>query len=217
MIINLNLPNKKVCVIGGGNEALKRVTALLNENCKIIVISHEVNKKLNNLALKKKIQIKKKKLENADFLTIEKPFIIITTTDNKKLNSAIIKKAKKLKIIAYSSDDPEQSDYSNPSTINIENTIEIAIFTGGKSPVMSKKIREQIEKTLKKTISRQDLEEIKIQQIARTLVKSRIGDQNQRKDFLNNLTSDKKIKQLIKDGQSKKIEKHIIEMLRNWK
>jgi len=204
-------------VIGGGNEALKRVTALLNENCKIIVISHEVNKKLNNLALKKKIQIKKKKLENADFLTIEKPFIIITTTDNKKLNSAIIKKAKKLKIIAYSSDDPEQSDYSNPSTINIENTIEIAIFTGGKSPVMSKKIREQIEKTLKKTISRQDLEEIKIQQIARTLVKSRIGDQNQRKDFLNNLTSDKKIKQLIKDGQSKKIEKHIIEMLRNWK
>jgi len=204
-------------MIGGGNEALKRITSLLRENCKIIVFSDKTIKQVNNLALKKKIQIKKQKLKNAAFLVDEKPYMVITTTNNKKLNLEIIKKAKKLKIIAYSSDSPEESDFSNLAIIDFEKVIEVAIFTGGKSPVMSKKIKEKVEKTLKKTISKEDVEQIKIQQIARSLAKNEISDHNQRKEFLNNLTNDKEIKQLIKDGKDKKVEKHIIARLRNWK
>jgi len=39
MIINLNLENKKIIVIGGGSEAEKRIKSLLNEKCEIIVIT----------------------------------------------------------------------------------------------------------------------------------------------------------------------------------
>ena len=217
MIISLNLQNKKVCIVGGGNESLKRLTPLLKENCNITVISESINKQIKNLALRKKILLKKTKLDDAKFLEKEKPFMIITTTDNNKLNLEILKKAKKMKIIAYSSDNPVQSDFSNPAIIDYEKIIEIAVFTGGKSPIMSKKIKEQLEKSLKKSISREDIEQIKIQMIARSLVKNSIDDQNKRKEFLNSLAKDKKIKQLIKDGQGKKIEKHIIAMLRVWK
>lgn len=215
MIVNLKLQKKKICVVGGGNESLKRITSLLKENCSITVISIETNKKIREFAQKKKIQIKKQKLENANFLTKEKPFMVIATTNDKKLNLDIIKKAKKMKIIAYSSNNPEQSDFSNPAIVNFENIIDIAIFTGGRSPIMAKKIKEQIEKTLKKSISREDLEQVKIQQIARSFLKDKITDQNQRKKFLSQLTSDKKIKQLIKDNQGKKVEKHINEMLKD--
>lgn len=217
MIISLNLQNKKVCIVGGGNESLKRLTPLLKENCNITVISESINKQIKNLALRKKILLKKTKLDDAKFLEKEKPFMIITTTNNNKLNLEILKKAKKMKIIAYSSDNPVQSDFSNPAIIDYEKIIEIAVFTGGKSPIMSKKIKEQLEKSLKKSISREDIEQIKIQMIARSLVKNSIDDQNKRKEFLNSLAMDKKIKQLIKDGQGKKIEKHIIAMLRDWK
>lgn len=217
MIISLNLQNKKVCIVGGGNESLKRLTPLLKEKCDITVIGENINKQINNLALKKKIQLKKTKLDDAIFLEKEKPFMVITTTNDNKLNLDILKKAKKMKIIAYSSDNPIQSDFSNPAIINYEKIIEIAVFTGGKSPIMSKKIKEQLEKTLKKSISREDIEQIKIQMIARSLVKNSINDQNKRKEFLESLSKDKKIKQLIKDGQGKKVEKHIIAMLRNWK
>ena len=215
MIINLNLQNKNVCIVGGGNESLKRIKVLLNEKCKIMVVSDKVNKQISTLAEKKKIQIKKIKLKNAGFLKKENPFIVITTTNNSKLNSDILKQAKKLKIFAYSSDNPEQSDFSNPAAINIEKIIEVAIFTGGKSPVMSKRIKEKVEKTLKKTITNEDIEQIKIQEIARKLIKNRINDQNQRKKFLDLLIRDRKIKQLIKDGK-KKVEHHINEMLRDW-
>ena len=217
MIINLKLQKKKVCVVGGGNESLKRITSLLKENCTITVISPETNKKINNLALKNKIQIKRRKLEDANFLEKEKPFMVITTTNNKKLNSEIIEKAKKLKILAYSSDDPDQSGFSNPAIINFEKIIDIAIFTGSKSPAMAKKIKEKLEKNLQKSISMEDIEQIKIQQIARAIIKGKIDEQNQRKKFLTQLMNDNKIKQLIKDKQGKKIEKHINEMLRDWK
>jgi precorrin-2 dehydrogenase/sirohydrochlorin ferrochelatase len=217
MIINLNLQGKKVTVVGGGKESLKRINSLLNQNCKITVISNEKSKSIENLVNKKKIEFKNQKLENADFLSTEKPFLVITTTDDKKLNQLIINKAKKNKIIAYSSDNPECSDFSNLAIIDFENLIQIAIFTGGKSPAMSKKIKEQVEKILEKTITREDLAQIKIQQIARNLAKIKIDTQIRRKAFLKNIMSDKEIKQLIKDGEPKKAENRVIAILRTWK
>ncbi|MDH3678084.1 MAG: bifunctional precorrin-2 dehydrogenase/sirohydrochlorin ferrochelatase [Nitrosopumilus sp.] len=217
MIINLNLQGKRVLVIGGGNESLKRINSLLKQDCKIIVISDTINKSIRNLLKKKKIEFKKQKIENTNFLTTEKPSMVITTTDDKKLNQKIIDKAKKSKMIAYSSDNPESSDFSNPAIIDFDDTIQIAIFTGGKSPAMSKKIKEQVEKACKKTITKEDINQIKIQQIARNLAKNKISTQIQRKVFLNRIMDDNEIKQLIKDGQTKKAEKHIITILRDWK
>lgn len=215
MIINLNLQNRKVCIVGGGTESLKRISPLLQENCKIIVISEKFNRKISNLATKKKIQLKKRRLKDAEFLQKENPFLVITTTNNNELNSMILQKAKKMKIISYSSDNPEQSNFANPAIINFEKIIKVAIFTGGKSPIMSKKIRDKVETSLKKTIKREDIEQIKIQEVARKLVKKRIGDHKKRKELLDNFTRDKKIKQLIKERQKKKIENRIYELMRS--
>lgn len=216
MIINLNLQDKKVVVVGAGKEALKRIKALLNQNCEITVISDEVNKSIESLAKRELIYLKKQKLENANFLSSDKPHIVITTTNNRKLNQKIINKAKKSKIIVYSSDNPESSDFSNPATIDFEKIVQIAIFTGGKSPIMSKKIKENVEHAVKKIITKEDLTQIKIQQIARDLAKVKITSQSQRKSFLNTIINDKKIKQLIKDEQTKKIENRIFTILRDW-
>lgn len=216
MIINLNLQDKKVVVVGAGKESLKRINSLLNQKCQITVISEVVSKSIDSLSKKKLIKLKKQKLENANFLSEEKPDLVITTTDDKKLNQKIINKAKKSKIIAYSSDNPDSSDFSNPAIVDFEKIIQVAIFTGGKSPIMSKRIKEQVEKTLERTITKEDITQIKIQQIARSLIKDKMDSQVRRKSFLNSIMSDKKIKQLIKDGQTKKVENHIITMLRNW-
>jgi len=40
MIVDLNLHDKIVIVIGGGNEAQKRINSLLKQNCDILVISY---------------------------------------------------------------------------------------------------------------------------------------------------------------------------------
>ena len=217
MIIHLNLQGRLVIVIGGGNEALKRINSLLEEKCQILVISNELNSQIKTLVKNKKIKFKKQKIQNSAILSIYKPYMIITTTNDKKLNQKIIKDAKNKKIIAYSSDNPELSDFANPAIIDFENTIQIAIFTGGKSPAMSKKLRIESEKIFKKIITKEDIGQIKIQNIAREHAKNTISTQNERKMYLSSIMGDKEIKRLIKDGQLKRAEKRAITILRNWK
>ena len=217
MIINLNLEGKKIIIIGGGNEAEKRIKSILNEKCEISVISDSINEQISNWVKTKKIKLKKQKIENLKFISELKPDIIITTTNDKKINQKIITYAKKKKIIVYSSDNPDESDFSNAAIIDFEKTIQIAIFTGGRSPAMSKKIKSKSEKALKKVILKEDIAQIKIQKISRTLAKEIIPTQFERKQCLNNIMNDNQIDQLIKDNQVKKAEKRAIEIIKKWK
>jgi precorrin-2 dehydrogenase/sirohydrochlorin ferrochelatase len=217
MIVDLNLLDKTVIVIGGGNEAQKRINSLLKQDCEILVISDSVNSQINKLVKTNKIKLKKQKIQDTKFISKLKPNMIITTTNDKNLNQKIINSAKRNKIIVYSSDNPEDSDFSNPAIIDFENMIQIAIFTGGRSPAMSKKIRIQSEKIFKKIITKEDIDQIKIQKIARKLAKEIIPTQTQRREYLRSIITDNKVEQLIKDGQLKKAERRAITILRNWK
>ena len=217
MIINLNLEGKKIIIVGGGNEAEKRIKSILNEKCEISVISDSINEQISKWVKTKKIKLKKQKIENLKFISELKPDLIITTTNDKKINQKIITYAKKRKIMAYSSDNPDESDFSNASIIDFEKMIQIAIFTGGRSPAMSKKIKSKSEKALKKVILKEDIAQIKIQKISRKLAKEIISTQFERKQCLNNIMNDNHIDQLIKDGQVKKAEKRAIEIIKKWK
>jgi len=217
MIIDLNLQSKKIIIVGGGNEAQKRINSLLKQECDITIIADSINTQINKLTKTKKIKVIKQKITDTKFISKLKPNLIITTTNDKKVNQKIINAAKKKGIMVYSSDNPEDSDFSNPAIIDFENMVQVAIFTGGKSPAMSKKIKEKSEKALKKIITKEDIGQIKIQKIARKLSKKIITTQEQRRECLRSIMSDNEIDQLIKDGQVKKAEKRAITILRNWK
>jgi len=217
MIVNLNLQGKIVIIVGGGKEAQKRINSLLKQDCRIIVISDSINAQISRLSKTKKITLIKQKIQDTEFLSEFKPNIIITTTNNNKINQKIINKAKRKNILVYSSDNPEDSDFSNPAIIDFEKMIQIAIFTGGKSPIMAKKLKEKSEIVFKKIITKEDIIQIKIQKIARKLAKESISTQIQRKEYLHRIMIDNEIKQLIANNQAKKAEKRAITILKNWK
>ena len=217
MIVNLNLQGKIVIIVGGGKEAQKRIISLLKQDCRIIVISDSINAQISRLSKTKKITLIKQKIQDTKFLSEFKPNIVITTTNDNKINQKIINKAKRKNILAYSSDNPEDSDFSNPAIIDFEKMIQIAIFTGGKSPAMAKKLKEKSEIVFKKIITKEDIAQIKIQKIARKLAKETISTQVQRKEYLHKIMIDNEIKQLIANNQAKKAEKRAITILRNWK
>ena len=217
MIVDLNLQGKSVIVIGGGNEAQKRINSLIKEECNITVISNKVTPQISKLAKSKKIQLKKQNIQDTKFITALKPDIIITSTDDRKLNQKIINAGKKKRIITYSSDNSDESDFSNPAIIDFEKMIQIAIFTGGRSPAMSKKLKRKSEELFRKIITKKDIAQIKIQKIARDTAKEKIPTPAERKACLRSIMADNEIDQLIKDGQMKKAEKRAITIVRNWK
>ena len=213
LIVDLNLKGNLVIVVGGGQEGLKKINSLLTQDCKILLISDKTNTQIDNYVKQKKILFKKMKLENVNFLTKYKPILVMATTDDKELNRKIVEKAKKMRCYAYAADDPAVSDFSHPSVINIEDMIQIAVSTGGKSPAMARKIRMKAEEVFKKIITKEDIYQIRLQEFARSSIKAKIATPLERKKFLYGVINDNQVKQLIKEGNFKKAQKRIMEML----
>jgi len=216
LIIDLHLNGKIVVIVGAGNEALKRIKLLENEECHIIVIGEKPHSEISKLSRTKKITLKKIKLTSSLFLKKYKPFLVIVSTTDNHLNQKIVQTAKKMKILSYASDSPESSDISYLSLIDIKKTIKVAISTGGSSPIMAKKIKSKTEKCLEKNISNQDIHLIKIQKFARSESKKFISTQVERKKFLYVLMNDKRVKELLKDRKYKPIQTIIKKMVKNW-
>lgn len=217
MIVDLHLNGELVILVGGGVESLKKINSLLTQDCKILVLSDKANTQIKNYVLKKKIKFKKVKLINANFLSDYKPYLVMATTDDRALNRKIVNRARKMNCLAYASDDPTVSDFSHPSVINIEDTIQVAISTGGRSPVMARKIKNEAEKIFKKIVNKDDIYQIKIQEIVRKAAKGKISNQKERKKFLYAVLNDKRVKQLIKEDKPKKAQKRAMIMLEEWK
>ena len=203
-------------VIGSGNEGVKKVNSLLTQDCKILVISDKLNSQIERYVKQGKIKFKKTKLKDAIFLSKYKPYLVMTTTSDRILNRKIVEKAKKMKSYAYASDDPEISDFAHPSVINIADTIQVAISTGGSSPAMARKIKLKAEPFFKKNISNEDIYQIKLQKFARFEAKQVLSTQLDRKKFLYAVMNDKRVKGLLKEGKYKMSQVRVKKMLKEW-
>lgn len=213
MIVDLNLKGHLVIVVGAGNEGLKKVNALLTQDCKIVVISDSTNRQIEQYVKQKKILFKKLRLRNANFLKKFKPFLVMATTDDRELNRMIVEQAKKMRCYAYAADDPEVSDFAFGSVINIQDTVQIAVSTGGRSPAMARRLRIQAEKIFKKLIKKEDIYQIRLQDFARREAKKKLVTFPERKKFLYAVMNDNHIKQLIARGNLKKAQIQVIKML----
>ena len=216
LIVDLHLKGNLVIVVGSGNEGMKKVNSLFTQDCKILVISNKSNSQIEKYVKQGKIQFKKTKLKDATFLSKYKPYLVMATTSDITLNRKIVEKARRMKSYAYASDDPEVSDFAHPSVINIADTFQVAVSTGGSSPAMARKIRLKIESFLKKNISSEDIYQIKLQKFARFEAKKVISTQLDRKKFLYSVMNDQLVKELLKEGKYKMTQTRVKKMLKEW-
>jgi len=216
LIVDLHLKGNLVIVVGSGNEGMKKVNSLLTQDCKILVISNKSNSQIERYVKQGKIQFKKTRLKDATFLSKYKPYLVMATTSDRTLNRKIVEKAKRMKSYAYASDDPEVSDFAHPSVINIADTVQVAVSTGGSSPAMARKIRLKMESFLKKNISSEDIYQIKLQKFARFEAKKVISTQLDRKKFLYSVMNDQLVKELLKEGKYKMTQTRVKKMLKEW-
>ena len=97
MIVDLHLKGNLVIVVGSGNEGMKKVSSLLTQDCKILVISSTSNPQVEKYVKLGKIKFKKIKLEDAGFHANYKPYLVMATTTDRVLNRNIVEKARKMK------------------------------------------------------------------------------------------------------------------------
>ena len=218
MIVDLNLKGRNILVIGAGMEGAKRIKSLSNQDCKIIIVSETVNESLYEIEGKNTpIIIIRRKIEDPNIIDeFSDIFIVFASTNDPFLNKKIIARAKEKGILSYSMDDASSSDFFFTSIINIDETIQIAISTSGKSPLMSKIIRDRIENAIKNIIGKKDTDNIKIQEFAREHVRNYIKNQQERRMFLYSLVDDQEIQELVAKNNMDKVKERIINTLDKW-
>ena len=130
LIVDLYLKGGLAVVVGAGAEGLKKINSLLTQECEILLVSRESNPKVEKYLKDGAIKFLQADLQDAKFLLEYNPILVMATTDDHALNRMIVNEARKIPgCMAYASDDPESSDFSHPSVINIKDTVQITIST----------------------------------------------------------------------------------------
>lgn len=140
----------------------------------------------------------------------------MAATDDKDLNRKIVEKGRLFRSFVYAADDPDVSDFSYASVINIEGTMQVAISTYGKSPIMARRLRIKAERILRRIITKADIDNTKLQEFARMQARPIINTVSERKKFLYSLIRDEHIQTLIKDSRMEEAKTLTLKLLNKW-
>jgi precorrin-2 dehydrogenase/sirohydrochlorin ferrochelatase len=217
LIVDLNIKGKHAIVIGGGTEGIRKVRALLGQDCKITVISNRANRFLIEQDALGKIKLVKAALRDANILdNYSDVFLVLAATNDRELNRKIIEKGRLMKAFVYAADDPAVSDFSYTSIVNIEGIVQVAISTSGKSPIMARKIRIKAERVLHRIIKKTDIENAKLQEFARQAARPHIQTVGERKEFLYSVIRNRQIQNLIKEDKIEDAKSATLKLLQKW-
>lgn len=217
LLVDLNLYNKKVIVIGGGTEGTRKVRGLVGQNSKIIVLSPRLNRYLRDLESRGEIITKVSKVRDVNVLdNYEGVFLVIAATDDKELNRRLVKKGRSMGAFVYAVDDPAVSDFSYASIINIEDVMQIAVSTSGRSPIMARRIRIRAERVLRRLIKKTDIEMAKLQEFARNAARSKIDTVTERKEFLYSVEGNNDIQMMLKENKIEEARVATLNLLNRW-
>ena len=198
MIIDLNLKGGQVVIAGAGREATKKAEALLSQDCEIFVHAEKLSSEIAVLQKAGKLKVQKGQLSDVEFLEdYDRLILVMAVTDDKALNRKIVDYAKQLRCYAYAADDPETSDFSHPSVININDTVHVAISTGGKSPLMAKTLTQKIKPVLEKCIQQQDILKIQLQSRLRKEAMKVLATPDDRKQYLTGIIDNEEVNRFL--------------------
>lgn len=139
--INLQISHQPCVVVGGGSVAERKVMGLLAAGGMVTVLSPYLTNNLAVLLEEKKITHIARTYQQGD---VKGYFIVICATDNKLVNQLAAAEGRSLGSLVNVADAPELGNFSVPSQISHGDLL-LTISTGGKSPALAKKLREQLE------------------------------------------------------------------------
>lgn len=137
----LDVANKPVVVVGGGNVAQVKVEGLLDAGAQVTVVSPELNERMAQLRDEGRFIYIKRKYEPGD---LERYDLAFAATDDGEDNHAVWQEGRERHIWVNAVDDIPNCDFIMPGIVR-KGDLVLAISTSGTSPAMARKVREDIE------------------------------------------------------------------------
>ncbi len=139
----LKLEGKRCLVFGGGEVATRKVKSLLRCGARVLCVSRDFSSELKRLARRKASGLVMKRA-HGNRISMNGAELVIAATSDRAFNSKVARECRKRRIWVNVVDDPELCDFYAAAVLE-RGPLQVAISTGGASPLFAKKLREALE------------------------------------------------------------------------
>lgn len=141
----LDIAEKPVVVIGGGNVALQKVEGLAEAGARVTVVSPELHPRLREVVNAGGVKHIEREYQPGDLEGFQLAFV---ATDDRSANATVWREGRERGIWVNAVDDIPNCDFIMPGIVRRGDLV-LAISTTGASPAMARKVREDLEAFLK--------------------------------------------------------------------
>ncbi len=199
----IDLTNKKVLLVGGGEVAFRKARTLYKSRCRLTVAAKQFSPPFMDW------------LKSHDLDHQERPyldgeaagyFLIISATDDPDLNRKVFEDAKASDRLINVVDQPQLCNIYIPALIQ-RDSLQVAISTNGKCPALARRLRLDLEKTIPERYGPL-LDQLSV---IREHVKRTTSSPPARKQALEDILASQAVKSFL-DGNDRPLK----ELLKKW-
>jgi len=136
----IELKGRPCLVVGGGKVAEGKVRGLLAAEADVTVVAPQLTAELRQLKDAGSVHTIERDYADGDLQGFE---LCMVATDDGAVNATVAAEGKRRGVWVNASDDPPNCDFILPSVVR-QGTIVLAASTGGGSPALARRLREEL-------------------------------------------------------------------------
>jgi precorrin-2 dehydrogenase/sirohydrochlorin ferrochelatase len=136
----LDLHDRWVLVVGGGQVAERKVTQLLESGARVRVVSLDLTLRLTQLAQAGRIAYRQGEFDERD---LDGVWLAIGATDDSRVNKQVAQAAAPRNVFCNIVDVPSLCSFLSPAIV-MRGDVQIAISTSGRSPALAQRLKREI-------------------------------------------------------------------------
>ena len=140
----VDLSDKKIVVVGGGNIATRRIKTLLQSTRNITAVAPKTTMELHELGKAGFVNLINRPVKRSDFTMA---FMVIAATNDWKLNDEIYRVCKEEGIYVNVADDKSKCDFYFPG-IYMQDEVVVGITASGLNHKKARKVRVAIQEAM---------------------------------------------------------------------
>ena len=140
----VDLSDKKIVVVGGGNIATRRIKTLLQFTRNITAVAPKTTMELHELGKAGFVNLSNRPVKRSDFAMA---FMVIAATNDWKLNDEIYRVCKEEGIYVNVADDKSKCDFYFPG-IYMQDEVVVGITASGLNHKKARKVRVAIQEAM---------------------------------------------------------------------
>lgn len=191
----LSMRGRDVLVVGGGEVALRRARTLGAAGARLHVVAPAAHPQLAEVASQAGGGHQLRAFEDAD---VEAMFAVVAATDDPAVNAHVADLCDARQTLVNVVDDPTRCSFVVPSLVD-RSPVQIAVTTGGASPVLARRLRARLESLIPAAYGRL----AELVDHYRGIVKQRIAEPAARRHFWESLL-DGPFTEMVLAGQDAK-------------